>query len=326
MFKENSKPIIAVIASCILFGMIGIFVREIKDMGPGSILFYRLYFGFAALLSYFIIIGEVKDLKFKQKRYYLLLLGILNTVCAFAYFSAIKHIGIPVSVLLLYTAPIYVTFFSPFLLKERVTVRDTLALTLSISGILLAVNPANLSGIAVSGGIADNTLGIIFGIISGLCYGCTIMIVNYLKDIYSPVEQIFWSTSVSLILLLPFGISVSGPVLFENLKILIPLGIIATAFASLLYMRGVSQIKAQTAAVISLLEPVSSIVFCCMLLGEPMQSNTFGGCIFILAGAFFIAYDGEKMNNLLSLTMNYKRRKRVEDTFFFEKVRSQRKP
>jgi len=288
--KENSNPLTAVIASCILFGMIGIFVREIKDMGAGSILFYRLFFGFAVILGYFVIFGGIKDIKLKQKKYYVLLLGILNTVTMFAYFSAIKNIGISVAVLLMYTAPIYVTFLSPFLLKEHVTLRDMLALILSVSGILLAVNPSYLMGVAFSGGKGDYSTGVLFGLLSGLSYGCSIMIVNYLKEVYSAVEQMFWSTSVSLVLLLPFGVSVSGPVLLENLNILVPLGIIATAFASLLYLRGVARIKAQTAAVISLLEPVSSIFFCCMLLGEPLQPNTIGGCVFILAGAVMIGY------------------------------------
>jgi drug/metabolite transporter (DMT)-like permease len=114
------------------------------------------------------------------------------------------------------------------------------------------------------------------------------MTMNHLKGSYSAVEQMFWSTSVTLILLFPFGISVSGPVLLENLKLLIPLGIIAAALASLLYFRGLARIKAQTAAVLSLLEPVSSICFCCTLLGETLQSNTINGCLFILAGAVLI--------------------------------------
>ena len=78
----------------------------------------------------------------------MLLLGVLNTVTMFAYFSAIRHMGIPVAVLLLYTAPIYVTLLSPLLLKERITLLDMLALTLSISGILLAINPLNALGSA----------------------------------------------------------------------------------------------------------------------------------------------------------------------------------
>ncbi len=286
-FKENNQSFTAVITSCILFGMIGLFVKGIEGMEAGSILFYRLFFGFAVILGYLVLFGGIRKVQLKQKKFHMLLLGALNTITMFTYFSAIRNIGIPVAVLLLYTAPIYVTLLSPLLLKERVTLRDMLALTLSISGILLVINPLNSYGSATPEN-GDYVTGVLFGLISGLSYGCSIMTMNHLKGSYSAVEQIFWSTSVSLVLLLPFGISVSGPVLLKNLKLLIPLGVIATALASLLYLRGLAHIKAQTAAVLSLLEPVSSIGFCCILLGEPVQLNTIGGCLFILTGAALI--------------------------------------
>ncbi len=162
-----------------------------------------------------------------------------------------------------------------------------LALTLSISGILLAINPLNYCGVTVLKD-GEYITGILSGLISGLSYGCSIMTMNYLKENYSAVQQMFWSTAVTLVLLFPFGISVSGLALLNNLKLLIPLGVIASALASLLYFRGPARIKAQTAAVLSLIEPVSSICFCCILLGEPVQSNTVGGCLLILAGAALI--------------------------------------
>jgi drug/metabolite transporter (DMT)-like permease len=286
-FKENNKSLTAVITSCVLFGVIGIFVKEIRDMDAGSILFYRLFFGFAVILGYLVIFGEMRKIQLKQKKFYVLLLGILNTITMFTYFSAIKHTGIPAAVLLLYTAPIYVALLSPILLKEHVTVRDMLALTLSISGILLAINPFDIYGNTVTEE-RDYITGILFGLLSGLSYGFSIMTMNYLKESYSAVEQMFWSTAVSLVLLLPFGVSVSEQVLLENLKLLIPLGFIATALVALLYLRGKACIKAQTSAVLSLLEPVSSICFCCILLGESVQPNTIVGCLFILGAAALI--------------------------------------
>ncbi|WP_048124941.1 DMT family transporter [Methanosarcina lacustris] len=287
--KENNKPFAAVITSCILFGMIGLFVKGIRNMDAGSILFYRLFFGFTVILGYLIVSGGITKIELKQKKFYMFLLGILNTVTMFAYFSSIKYTGIPVAVLLLYTAPIYVTLLSPLLLKEQVTHRDMVALILSISGILLAVNPSTLYG-GTGSENGNYIIGILFGLLSGLSYGCSIMTINYLKETYSAVEQMFWSTAISLVLLLPFGISISAPILLENLNLLVPLGVIATAFASILYFKGVVRIKAQTTAVLSLLEPVSSIGFCCMLFGEPVQSNTIGGCLFILAGAALTGY------------------------------------
>ncbi|WP_410507051.1 DMT family transporter [Methanosarcina hadiensis] len=289
--KERNQSFTAVITSCILFGITGILVREIEGMEAGSILFYRSFFGFAVVLGYLALFGGIKKVQLKQKKSHMLFLGVLNAITMFTFFFTIRQLGIPVAVLFLYTAQIYVTLLSPLLLKNRVTILDMLALTLSISGILLAINPSNYCGVTV---LKDGELitGILSGLISGLSYGCSIMTMNYLKENYSAVQQMFWSTAVTLVLLFPFGISVSGLALLNNLELLIPLGIIAAALASLTYFRGLARIKAQTAAVISLLEPVSSICFCCMILEEPVQSNTVNGCLFILAGAALIGSSG----------------------------------
>ncbi|KKH45549.1 hypothetical protein EO95_16175 [Methanosarcina sp. 1.H.T.1A.1] len=39
-----------------------------------------------------------------------------------------------------------------------------------------------------------------------------------------------------------------------------------------------------------MLEPMSSICFCCILLGETVQPDTIEGGLFILAGAALIGY------------------------------------
>ncbi|HWR25599.1 MAG TPA: EamA family transporter, partial [Methanosarcina sp.] len=297
IFEKNSSPFTPLVASCILSGTVGIFVKGIKDMDAGSILFYRLFFGFAVILVYLMFFSGIKDLKLRERKSYLFLLGILNAVTTFSYFSAIKYTSISEAVLLLYTAPIYVTLLSPLLLKERISFKDMFALILSISGILLAVNPSGLMWSET--GEKNYTLGILFGLLSGLSYGCSIIVISYLKENYSTIEQMFWSTAICLLLFLPFGISVSGAVIFENLYILISLGVLVTAFASFLYLRGISRIKAQTAAVISLLEPLSSICFCCILLGEPVHKNTIEGCLFILGGAALISCDFPKLSKIL---------------------------
>jgi drug/metabolite transporter (DMT)-like permease len=239
----------------------------------------------------------IKDLKLTERKNYLFLLGILNAVTTFSYFSAIKYTGIPEAVLLLYTAPIYVTLLSPLLLKERISFKNMLALTLSISGILLAVNPSGLMWSET--GEKNYIPGILFGLLSGFSYGCSIIVISYLKENYSTIEQMFWSTAICLLLFLPFGISVSGAVIFENLYILISLGVLVTAFASFLYLRGISRIKAQTVAVISLLEPVSSICLCCILFGDPIHKNTIEGCLFILGGAALTGCDASKTPKIL---------------------------
>lgn len=286
--QENNSAYPTIITACVIFGMIGTFVKDIQNMGAGSIQFYRLFFGFAVLLPYLVAMGTFKELHLRQKKGYVLFLGVINTITAFSYFTAIKYTSIQVAVMLLYTAPVYVTLLSPFILKEKITPQGIFSLLLSISGIMLAANPASLGGELPGNSFGEDMYfqGLCFGLLSGFSYSCSIMTINYLKADYSAAAQIFWSVLVSLVLLLPFGASVPGTVLLENLRVLVPFGIIATAFGSLLYLSGAVRIRAQTAAVLSLLEPVSSILFGCTLLGEPIQKNTIEGCSLILAGAF----------------------------------------
>ncbi|MDD4332101.1 MAG: DMT family transporter [Methanosarcinaceae archaeon] len=286
--KVNTNSSAAVITACILFGTAGIFINGICEMETGSILFYRLLFGLAGILVYLISFKKLYKLSLQGNKKYLGLLGILNTVTVFSYYNSIRLTSLSVAVLLLYTAPIYVTLFSPIFLKEKITLNSILALFLCFLGIVVVIDPKSLFAAGSLGSAGEKCFsGLLWGLLSGLSYGISILMVSYLKKDYSGLSQTFWSTLVSLVLLLPFGLSVPSPVLIKNLGMLIPFGLLGTAIGTLLYFCGLARIKAQKASVLSLLEPVSSIFFGCALLGETLCANTLEGCAFILFGALF---------------------------------------
>ncbi|WP_242492645.1 DMT family transporter [Methanolobus psychrotolerans] len=117
------------------------------------------------------------------------------------------------------------------------------------------------------------------------------MTVSYLKDEYSGIAQLFWSTLISLLILLPFGSKVPADIFFMNMRTLFLFGLITTAFASVLYLNSVAKIRAQTVSVLALLEPVSGIFFGFLFLHEPIFLNTIQGCFFIILGAFILIYE-----------------------------------
>ncbi|MBP1909363.1 drug/metabolite transporter (DMT)-like permease [Methanolobus bombayensis] len=222
----------------------------------------------------------------KKNKRYLVLIAIFNVFTLYTYFSSIKHAGISIAVLLLYTAPVYVTLLSPLFLKEKITKRGMLSLLISVCGILLVVLPGNNTSLN-----ANLLTGIVLGILSGISYSGTIMTVSYLKKDYSGLTQLFWSTFISLLILLPFGIGVPAEVLVPNLGMLFLFGLITTAFASVLYLNSASKIRAQTVSVLALLEPVSGIIFGFVFLHEPIFMNTIQGCFFILLGASILVLE-----------------------------------
>lgn len=186
----------------------------------------------------------------------------------------------------------------------------------SIAGILLVILP----GSSTNGYDSRLLIGIVLGILSGLSYSGTIMTVSYLKDEYSGLTQLFWSTFLSLVILLPFGSKVPADVLFMNLRTLFLFGLITTAFASVLYLNSAAKIKAQTVSVLALLEPVSGIIFGFLFLNEPIFMNTLQGCSFIILGAFILLIDPKdvssifmKLSGTYPYTINRNKETRVFD-------------
>jgi drug/metabolite transporter (DMT)-like permease len=259
-------------------------------MSAGSILFSRLFFGFCMIFIYLLLNRGLGQLKPEKKRRCLLLLGLLNTITGMCYFLSIRYSGVSVAVLLLYTAPVYVSLLAPLILGERRNSNNLLPLLLAISGVLLIAHPEKI----LEDAGPDFQNGLIFGLLSGLSFGATIITIRYLRDDYSGIAQTFWLTGISLLFLLPSALSTPAAVFLKNFDILLLFGLTIT-FAAVIYLRGISGIRAQTGSILALVEPVSGIFFDITVLKNPLYISTFLGCSFILAAAYIISKrDGVK--------------------------------
>jgi len=274
-----------VVAASILYGLIGIFIKLITDMPLGSIIFFRILFALAAITLYLAVSGRFFELKLKEKKSYLLMLGLFEAAAVLANFYSIRYTTISIAVLLLYTTPIYVTILSPLVLKENITHRSIIALLLSVTGVVLVVQPQTPHN-----GI--NIIGVTLGLASGLLFAFMILTSRKIKDIYTGTAQATWSMIVSLIIFSPFAFAVSTDVLRNHMQLLILFGLIPTAVGGILYFSGLRSIKAQSASIISLLEPVSAVLFAFIILSESIEYTTaLGGCLIFL-GAFITSREG----------------------------------
>ena len=262
----------------------GVFVDYLQDVPTGPMIFYKQLFGVLSLLVFMMLTGKLSQIIPRKKKRYLLLLGFINTTTLFTYFVCIKYTSFSVAILMLYTAPMYVTLLSPLILKEKITRKGIVALILSFIGLLFIVDMSGISAGLTTGN--GHIIGITAGVIAGFSFGSEIVTIRYIKDDYSSVAQLFWYTLIGVVLLLPFAGGVPKPVFADNLNLLILFGIVNTAMAALLYVSGISQIEAQKGSILALIEPVSGIFFDFTILHTPLLANTIAGCIFILLGAY----------------------------------------
>ena len=285
MLPPHLKGYIQIATAAILFGLIGIFVKLTTRMPLGSIIFYRLLFGLVAIALFFACCRRLSELRLGQKKQYLLLLGMMQAGAMLSYFFSVKHTSVSIAVLLLYTAPVYVTLLSPILLKEYINRRSISALAIAITGVILVIRPDTLFQ------DVDYTylIGLAAGLVSGLFYGGMTLTSRYLKDYYTGTAQGAWALLITLLIFAPYSVAVAPAILLDNLAVLVLFGLIPTALALVLYLSGLMQVRAQNASIVALLEPASAVVFAYIILSEPVTASMLAGGALILLGAVIIS-------------------------------------
>lgn len=286
------KANVQVIAASVIYGFAGIFFLFVRNMAAGTVVFFQLLLGFLALVIYLGARGKLSGIKLRGKRKSMLLLGAWQAGGLLSYYTAVSSTNVSLSVLLLYTAPVYVLLAAPFVLKEKIRTKNLCALVLSLTGAIVVVGPENIfSGTAEVG--SGYLFGVLMGLLSGFFYACITMTSRYLRDEYSGLEQLFLSTGVTLVILLPLMFQVSSAALLENLPVLLFLGVMITSIGSILFFTGLEHVKAQNASIISLLEPVSAIFFAYLILHDTVSKSTLIGCVLILASSLLMSLEEE---------------------------------
>jgi len=269
-----------IITAALLWGTAGILVKMISGMTALSIIFYRVALAFIIFMVFFSLSRNLGSLKLKDKKFYLLLFSLLQITTMLTFFVSIMEASVPIAVLLLYTAPVYVTVFSPALLKEPSTAKGWLALCLSMAGVILIVEPGNIE-------FSLKLTGVISGLLSGISYAFQIMTSKYISKSYSGYSQAFWSLMIAMLLLLPAA-AVPSEVVLGNITYLIMLAIFPTILAISLYFNGLFKVRAASASILGLFEPVSAVILSLIILHDSISIHVMMGGVLILAGGAIV--------------------------------------
>lgn len=297
------NSLLKIIISMIIWGSVGLFVKNI-DLPSMELVFLRAIIASLILISYGLIvkISKKEDLKedlteqqIKSRRkniYFLIASGIAIGLNWIFLFQSYKYTTISNATLSYYFAPVLVILLSPFILKEKLTKSKLIAVIGAMLGLYLILNNQSSSP-AIS---YSHTKGIIFGLIAAVFYASAILLNKYIKDL-SGYEMTVIQISTAALLLLPI-IIYRNSIHISNIKTLILIlivGIVHTGIPYLAYFSAIKDLKAQTVAVVSYIDPISAVVFSTIFLKEKLGLFQLLGGILILLSTFFGNY--EKSNN-----------------------------
>jgi len=274
---KSSK--ITLIFAMLIFGSIGLFVRNI-NLPSTQIALARGVIG--SVFIFFISYVTRRKISWKSIQKNLLLLIISGAAIGFNWillFESYKYTTIANATLSYYCAPIFVTLLSPFILKEKLTISNFLCTLAAMFGMYLLV------GVGTGSTQMNHLLGIGYGLAAAGLYAGVVLINKFIKSL-TGIETTLMQLSIATFILLPY-ILFTEPLEYvkvdtKSLLILISVGILNTGIAYLLYFSSMANLKAQTIAVYSYIDPIFAIVLSSIFLRERMTLSQIIGGVFIL--------------------------------------------
>lgn len=278
------KSKINFILSMMIFGTIGIFVRYI-DLSSSEIALLRGFIGSLFLLSIIIFTGQKISWTNVKKNIPVLLLSSFALGFNWVFlFQAYKHTTIANASLSYYFAPVFVILMSPIVLKEKISLKKAVYISIGVLGMFLIVQNSGNGGAEY-----NHLLGIFYGLIAAAFYA-TLMLTNKFIKNMNGLETTLLQLSLATIMLIPYVFVTEGVNLFRvtgfSIVCIILLGVIHTGVGFYLFFSGMKGLKGQSIAALSYIDPVTSLFASFIVFGENMTVLQIIGAVLLLGSTF----------------------------------------
>ncbi|MGQ9671728.1 MAG: DMT family transporter [Candidatus Aminicenantales bacterium] len=264
----------------ILFSLAGLFGKWLK-LPPSLIVLGRVFFASLALgFLIFILRQNLKNIPIKT---YLGLagLGAVLAIHWLAFFQSIQVSTVAIGLLAYSSFPIFTVMLEPLLFRERLDARNLILACFCLLGVFLIIPRFNP---------ADSTFqGVLWGLGSGLTFAVLTIFNRKLTQTYSSLAIAFFEDLAATFFLWPCLFVTSGNWSTREVVLILFLGVVCTAGSHTLFIHGMRRVRAQTASLISSLEPVYGTALAFLFLSEVPSTRTLGGGLLIVAAVVMIS-------------------------------------
>ena len=254
-----------IVAAALLWSLAGVFIKFL-DVSPLTIVFYRSFFAFLVFTPFvrraeWRISGPV-------------LISVLTYTAAIsAFVSANKLTTAANAIVLQYTAPIFVFFFSRLVLGEKIS---------RVNGFALFAGMIGVGVISLDSAGEPEMAGVALALVSGVLFAAYMINLRRTQQV-SPI-YLTWVNNAFCALALLFVVSSQLALTLNQLVILIVMGALQLGLPYFLFSKGLQSVPLQEASLIALIEPVLNPIWVALTVGEIPSAATLNGGVMILIG------------------------------------------
>lgn len=295
----KTKGIILTMLSSITFGFaftLGPMTYGLEGSNPVTLTFLRNFLSLPFLLVIILLLKINLKVTKKQLKDLMILGFVGNAITTLMLNMAFAYVDVGIVTPIHFTYPIFVTLGCVIFFHEKLSKQKVLALIIAMSGIgcffITALTSASLG--------ASTLIGLILAVASGMFYAFYIIFMDKsgLKS-EPPFKITFYVAISSSIGMFIYGM-ITNQLVFSTLTpkawgLSAIFAFLCTVVALSLLQVGIKHIGASEAAVISTFEPITSVIFGAILLGEKITLMKIIACTLIFAGVLILSFAKEKV-------------------------------
>jgi drug/metabolite transporter (DMT)-like permease len=270
------------------WGLIAVIAGSV-GVGGAQLAFLRLVLAALTLGAVAVAGGRLGALRPGRHLAGLLALGVVQAAHWWLFFEAVKLGSVALAVLTFYAAPLFLAVLAPIVLPERLSNVALGALVVGGAGIVLVA-------IGGDGGGGFGWVALGCGLGSALTFAVLVLISKrLLGDGAAPLTVAFWDCLVGAAVMIAPAVLAAGtlvPADASEWGAILLLGIVFTGASTLVYAMLLRHVTAQTAGILTFLEPVSAVVLAWIFLDEPLTiAGVVGGCLVLCAGVAVVTLE-----------------------------------
>ena len=274
------KGVFQIVITMLIFGVIGLLRRSIP-YSSSMIAFFRGAIAVVVLSVLRLLDRSGFDLPaIRRNLLPLAVSGAFIGVNWILLFEAYRFTTIAVATISYYMAPMFTIIASVMILKERLTLRKGICVLVAFLGVVL------VSGVLETG--ISGIKGVLLALGAALLYSGDVIINKLVKGVDGRDRTII-QMGFAALTVLPYWLLTDNmaSINLEPAPILLLLasGIIFTALPYSLYFTAIQKVPAQTAAILSYIDPAVAVLISALLLHESMSLLTLLGILFVLGAA-----------------------------------------
>lgn len=281
---ERGKAKGSIFLSMVIFGTIGL-VRRAIPYSSALVAFFRGAVATLILLLVHLIRKRHFDWNaLKANLAKLLISGALIGFNWVLLFESYRFTSVSIATVCYYMAPVFIMISSVFTLHEKITAKKAICVVLAMLGVVL------VSGILGTQNeqSQNNLIGVLLGLSAALLYACVVNINKRIENV-DGMDRTIFQMGPAAIAVLPYWLLTDniGAIQIEAIPLLwlLVAAVINTALAYDLYFGAIEHVPAQSAALMSYIDPAVAIILSAIVLGERLNAISIIGVILILGSA-----------------------------------------